>query len=176
MSEASHNARLKHLQATLRARFPAAFPEDPRALRPLKIGIRDDLLAALGGEADERILHRLLDRHTRRIAYLRALTHTPHRIDLKDQPVDEHCRTLAAQKLEAIEVRRLARETPQTTPPAEPPSKASAPAPSSADFKAPAPSSRPARKTLRLSDRPERRSGAHFVPVRIKKRKRHSGP
>jgi ProP effector len=167
MPEASHKARLKHLQATLRARFPAAFPENPRALRPLKIGIRDDLLTALGGEADERILHRLLDQHTRRIAYLRALTRAPHRIDLKGQPVqpvDEHSRTLAAQKLEAIEVRRLARETPQTAPPAEPPSKA------------PAPSSRPARKTLRLSDRPGRRNGAHSVPVRIKKRKRHSGP
>jgi hypothetical protein len=99
MTEVSHTARMKRLEATLRARFPAAFPQEPGLLCPLKIGIREDLLAALTGETDHRLLPPLLAKHTGRIAYLRALVRASHRIDLKGQPVqpvDEHSRALSA--------------------------------------------------------------------------------
>jgi hypothetical protein len=45
---------INRLLACLQERFPAAFPADPRACRPLNVGIREDLITALAGEFPQR--------------------------------------------------------------------------------------------------------------------------
>ena len=175
MPELSNIARLNHLQATLRARFPVVFPEDPRALRPLKIGIHEELLAALGEEAEARILQRLLARHTNRTAYLYALRYASHRIDLRGRPVQrigKRHRAQAAQKLEAIRARWQARAAANaTSPPTEASPNTPAPPPP-ADSQTPPESPRLARETLRLPKHARGRASAPPGAVRTQRRQR----
>lgn len=105
-------AQVKQVHALLMERFPAAFPRDYDAIRPLKVGIDQDLMARLGTAVDPQLLRRALANHTERAGYLLAVLHGPGvRVDLDGNPagaVDEPARAAAAQRLAVIQERQQA--------------------------------------------------------------------
>ena len=109
----SHDKRLaKALHATLQEQFPAAFPRDYDAIRPLKVNIHQDILARLGAAVDPMILRRVLANHTERAGYLLALCYGPGiRVDLEGNPagtVDAQAKAMAAQQLATLQQRQQA--------------------------------------------------------------------
>lgn len=105
------------LLATLTEKFPAAFPADPRAIRPLKIGIHQDLKAALP-EVDLKALRQAMSYHTRRLAYLRAVERGGERIDLNGNPVEP---VTPEQQVHATEKLKEAKAYLQAKQAAQPP-------------------------------------------------------
>lgn len=108
------------LLAILTAHFPAAFPPEPKAIRPLKVGIHQDIQAALP-EVDPKALRQALARHTRRLAYLRAVERGGERIDLDGtsvEPVTPEQQAHAAEKLKEAKAHLKAKQAAQT--PVEP--------------------------------------------------------
>lgn len=105
------------LLATLTEKFPAAFPADPKAIRPLKIGIHQDLKAALP-EVDRKALRQAMSYHTRRLAYLRAVERGGERIDLNGNPVEP---VTPGQQVHATEKLKEAKAHLQTKQAAQPP-------------------------------------------------------
>lgn len=102
---------VKQSLLTLCERFPQAFFTDPEAIRPLKIGIDQDLRSALP-EMDSRLLRHALAHYTRRPAYLKALAQGLARVDLAGLPVaavtDEqraHARTQRKAQIERIKAK-----------------------------------------------------------------------
>jgi ProP effector len=75
------------LIASLSEHFPKAFPADPRAIRPLKIGIDIDIRKACP-ELNEKLLRQVLGGHTQRYSYLKALARGGERIDMQGNPVE----------------------------------------------------------------------------------------
>jgi ProP effector len=67
--------------AMLMRRYPKAFPLRESEIRPLKVGIRDDIIAA-NGDIDPRAVGMALRFHTSRLVYLFAVTPEAPRIDL----------------------------------------------------------------------------------------------
>jgi sRNA-binding protein len=105
-------ACVRQIHALLMERFPVAFPRNYDAIRPLKVGIEQDLTACLGNAVDPRLLRRALANHTERAGYLLAVLHGPGvRVDLDGNPagvVDEPARAAAAQQLAVIQERQQA--------------------------------------------------------------------
>lgn len=105
----------------LTEKYPAVFPRDPKAVKPLKIGIHQDLLAALP-EVSQGALRKALAHHTRRLAYLRALIRGGDRVDLQGQPVEPvtpEQQAVAAEKLKEAQAHLQAKKAAQV--PAESP-------------------------------------------------------
>lgn len=73
--------------ADLARAFPAVFGTDP--VKPLKIDITDDIVAALGPAVPVAAVRRCLRIHTRRPDYLKALVAGGHRYDLAGSPCGE---------------------------------------------------------------------------------------
>ena len=73
------------LIVTLTERFPKAFPAHPQAIRPLKIGIDQDIRQACP-EIDVK-LRQVLGGHTHRYSYLKTLARGGQRINLDGNPV-----------------------------------------------------------------------------------------
>ena len=95
-------------------RFPAAFPKDYDAIRPLKIGIGADLFLRLGGTVDKKLLNCVVANQTCRDGYLLAVLHGDVRIDLNGNPagtISEEAKAKAAQHLAASVQRQQARAT-----------------------------------------------------------------
>jgi sRNA-binding protein len=57
--------------------------------RPLKVGIHEDIVAALGDAIEPRELKAALAYYTRNVAYLRHMLHGAWRIDLAGNPAGE---------------------------------------------------------------------------------------
>jgi ProP effector len=72
--------------ALLAARFPACFALDHRRRRPLKIGIYEELRAALGDDIDQPALRTALRHYTAAPGYLRSLTEGAARLGLDGAP------------------------------------------------------------------------------------------
>lgn len=108
----------------LAEKYPAAFPRDPRAVKPLKVGIHQDLRAALP-EVSHGVLRKALSHHSRRLAYLRALIRGGDRVDLQGQPVEPvtpEQQALAAEKLKEAQAHLQAKKAapaPAESPKAE---------------------------------------------------------
>src|SRR3954447_18720439 len=85
----------------LQQRWPAAFPETPRQVRPLIAGLTPLIAAAL--DWSRPYTRAVLRTWKLRPAYCRAVLEYPVRFDLDgdptDQPVDEGARTLAKTRL-----------------------------------------------------------------------------
>jgi ProP effector len=92
--------------AEIAARFPTAFAE-PR--RPLKVGIREDIIAA---GFEPRVASRFLYRWTHKPRYLRNLIVGAERIDLNGEPagiVAEDEATFARERVELLAAEKLAK-------------------------------------------------------------------
>jgi ProP effector len=118
-TRAAHAATL----ALLADRFPHVFAVDPKLRKPLKIGIADDLAAALDGVVARRQLAFALAGYCNSVAYLKNCTVGAERVDLAGNAVGtvtaaqaEH----ALAKLAAKTEKEAATATPQP-PPAEAP-------------------------------------------------------
>jgi sRNA-binding protein len=99
------SSKTQRLLILLQERFPAAFPADHKYIRPLRIGIDQDLKATLGDEVDAKSISRVIGHHTHRLSYLRALSRGGQRIDLHGNAVEEvthKARQLAIEKLKAM--------------------------------------------------------------------------
>jgi ProP effector len=70
----------------LAERFPACFARYEARRKPLKVGIKADILAALGGAITERELSIALRIYTSNEVYRRRLVEGAARIDLKGEP------------------------------------------------------------------------------------------
>jgi sRNA-binding protein len=105
-------ADVQQLHALLMERFPAAFPQDYNAIRPLKIGIAQDLLTRLGATVDRKLLNCAVANQTSRDGYQLVLLHGDVRIDLNGNPagtISEDARARARQRLTASVQRQQAR-------------------------------------------------------------------
>ena len=97
--------KIRQLLAVLQARFPAAFPADTCAIRPLKIGIYEDLRAEFAGEYEPKLIGRVLAHHTRCFRYLRALSAGGLRVDLEGRPAGEVSLDQASHAAERLKMR-----------------------------------------------------------------------
>ena len=77
----TRRARVDAVLAELRERFPAAFPTDPAAVRPLALRVRERI-EATGTVPSRTTLHRVLWRWTRTPAYLAAIAEGRPRVNL----------------------------------------------------------------------------------------------
>ena len=116
------------LIVTLTERFPKAFPADHQAIRPLKIGIDQDIRTACP-DLDEKVLRHVLGSHTRRLSYLKALARGGERIDLDGNPVEAITAEACAQAKERLNTR--------SNPPSQGESKGTAPKAQERPVKAP---------------------------------------
>jgi ProP effector len=90
MSQRHRNEQYAEIAAAialLAEAFPKAFSIFEQRRRPLKIGIRGDLLARLGGTLTEIELRQVLRAYTANGAYRRRLLAGAPRIDLDGNPV-----------------------------------------------------------------------------------------
>jgi ProP effector len=151
------------LWVMLTARFPQAFPLDACLIRPLKIGIHLDILAAIP-EADPLLLRRVLSRWCNRPVYLWTLAHGGARVDLHGQPAGEVTKEQQAHARERLKAIAEKRRQEAATKPVET-SKAAIPAP--APEPDPPPVQAPIRPILKLRKAPgeddqcEREGGDH---------------
>ena len=88
-------AKARAIIERLAETWPAAFSVFQERRRPLRIGIREDILAVL--EIDPRELGLALGIYCRNQAYLRAIARRHDRVDLAGQVVD----TVTAEQAEA---------------------------------------------------------------------------
>ena len=109
----TRRARVDAVLAELRERFPAAFPTDPAAVRPLALRVRERI-EATGTVPSRTTLHRALWLWTRQSAYLAAIAEGRPRINLDGSDAGavtpEHQAAAAAwlEKLRAKGERRAA--------------------------------------------------------------------
>lgn len=108
----SKRAVARQLRALLIQLFPAAFPAEDAAIKPLPIGIHQTLherLTQLGYTVDPDIIQQVLAGQTGRVEYLEALVRGDSRIDLDGNPagpVDNLAKVSAARKLAAMHQRQ----------------------------------------------------------------------
>lgn len=81
MTRQEKRSTIRGLIAQFQEQFPAAFPANPRAIRPLKIGIAHQLAERLP-ETDPKLVSLTLLVWTRRTFYLKALLTASMRVDL----------------------------------------------------------------------------------------------
>jgi ProP effector len=84
------------------AQFPKAFTLDPAGVRPLKLGIRDDLYA-LSAISHRRIIA-ALTRYCKSATYLKATTEGAVRINLAGEPAGNVSATEAQHAMERLAV------------------------------------------------------------------------
>jgi len=108
-------------------RFPKTFFLFERRRRPLKLGIRDDIIAALGDAIEPKLLGAALRRYTTNLFYLRAQQQGASRIDLTGNVAgevsEEEAKQAIARKAYGRPVRKAAAvkpTVPETPPPPEP--------------------------------------------------------
>ena len=109
-------ADIQRLHAFLMERFPAAFSKNYKAIRPLKLGIAQDLFTRLGATVDKKLLNCVLANQTSRDGYRLALLHGDVRIDLNGNPagtISADARAWARQHLAAAVQRQPARAARQ---------------------------------------------------------------
>ena len=126
------------LWASLTAQYPQAFPLDASLIRPLKIGIHLDILAAVP-EADPLLLRRGLSHWCSRPVYQWTLAHGGARVDLQGQPAGEVTKeqqVYARERLKAIAEKRKQQRQAAATKPVEA-SKAATPEPDPPPVQAP---------------------------------------
>ena len=122
----------------LQAAFPAAFPTDPAAVRPLALRVRERI-EATGTVPSRTTLHRVLWRWTRTPAYLTALAEGRPRVNLDGSDAGAVAPEHQAQAAERLEKLRAKAERKAAA--------AAVPVPESA---APIPEPAPARPVLSL--------------------------
>ncbi|WP_172452634.1 ProQ/FinO family protein [Chromatium okenii] len=113
-------ARQRKATEALQAAFPLAFPVDEADIRPLAIGIRDDLIAWYATQKLNITLNYIigaLRHHCWRTAYRQKLIAGAMRINLKGEPVSpvtEEAAALAVEQIKEAETARLNRPDEQT--------------------------------------------------------------
>jgi sRNA-binding protein len=93
------------LMAEWRKLYPAAFPADPKRIRPLAVGVHQTLIDAGYNPLLVRVA---LGGYMKRPAYLLALTRSQRRIDLNGneaEEITEEQRKAAAARLRAVRQR-----------------------------------------------------------------------
>ena len=121
----TRHAHVAAALASLQAAFPAAFPTDPAAVRPLALGVREGIEAS-GTVPSRTTLHRALWRWCRQPEYLAAIAEGRPRINLDGTdagPVAPEHQAQAAErlaKLAAKAERRTAASVPAPVPEPEP--------------------------------------------------------
>ena len=106
--------------ALLAETWPACFCVYERRRRPLQLGIRQDVLAGLGGAMTEQELRRALRYYTGNAWYLRASIAGTMRVDLNGSPacaVSAEEAAVAVGRLAARQRRRQAPPAPTPAPP-----------------------------------------------------------
>jgi sRNA-binding protein len=113
-------ARQRKATEALQTAFPLAFPVDEADIRPLAIGIRDDLIAWYATQKLNVTLNYIigaLRHHCWRTAYRQKLIAGAMRINLKGEPVSpvtEEAAALAVEQIKEAEIARLNRPDEQT--------------------------------------------------------------
>ena len=115
----------------LQAAFPAAFPTDPAAVRPLALRVRERI-EATGTVPSRTTLHRVLWRWTRTPAYLTALAEGRPRVNLDGSDAaavaPEH-QAQAAERLEKLRAKAERKAAAAAVPVPEPAAPMPEPAP-----------------------------------------------
>ena len=115
----------------LQAAFPAAFPTDPAAVRPLALRVREAIEAS-GTVPSRTTLHRVLWRWTRTPAYLTALAEGRPRVNLDGSDAGavapEH-QAQAAERLEKLRAKAERKAAAAAVPVPEPAAPMPEPAP-----------------------------------------------
>ena len=104
----SHNAILAVI-SLLAEKWPCCFSIIESGRRPLKLGIRDDVLAALGGAISAGKVSAALRSYVSSPEYQRRLVHGAWRVDLNGRPagtVSQEDEAHARAQLAAIEAKR----------------------------------------------------------------------
>lgn len=113
--------------ARLIAAWPQAFFSEPRAVKPLTIGVLQQILANRPAEFEGLNSHTIrtgIKFYTSRLSYHYGIVHNTHRITLAGEPaeeVDDKAREYAKAQIVAIKQQRAARQAAQnpTDTPAE---------------------------------------------------------
>lgn len=101
------------------AAWPEAFSSDPRQVKPLAIGILQQILADRPAELDglnSRAIRAAMKFYTSRLSYHIAMKNAEHRVDLKGEPaepVDDKARAHAEEQIKAIHAARDAKRAEQ---------------------------------------------------------------
>ncbi|MGM0516896.1 MAG: ProQ/FINO family protein [Pseudomonadota bacterium] len=101
------------------AAWPEAFSEDPKQVKPLAIGILQQILAERPAELDglnSREIRTGMKFYTSRLSYHYAMKNAEHRVDLKGEPaeaVDDKARAHADEQIKAIHEARDAKRAEQ---------------------------------------------------------------
>ena len=101
------------------AAWPEAFSEDPKQVKPLAIGILQQILADRPAELDglnSREIRTGMKFYTSRLSYHFAMKNAEHRVDLKGEaaePVDDKARAHADEQIKAIHEARDAKRAEQ---------------------------------------------------------------
>ncbi|MBD3817013.1 MAG: ProQ/FinO family protein, partial [Halothiobacillus sp.] len=102
--------------ARLVAAWPSAFFAEPRAVKPLTIGVLQQILANRPAELDGLNSHAIrtgIKFYTSRLSYHYGMVHNTHRITLAGEPaeeVDDKAREFAKAQIVAIKQQREARQ------------------------------------------------------------------
>ncbi|WP_322521262.1 ProQ/FINO family protein [Guyparkeria halophila] len=101
------------------AAWPEAFSNDPKAVKPLAIGILQQILADRPAELDglnSKAIRAAMKFYTSRLSYHIAMKNAEHRVDLKGEPaesVDDKARSHAEEQIKAIHAQRDAKRAEQ---------------------------------------------------------------
>jgi sRNA-binding protein len=115
--------------AVLREKWPLAFPVKPHDVRPLAVGVTNEIAATMGWSLP--YARGVLVRWKMAATYCRAVLWCDHRIALDGtpaEPVDAEAKDLAAKQLAKLTARKAtkkaaeaAKSAPPPPPPPEPP-------------------------------------------------------
>ncbi|WP_158611855.1 ProQ/FINO family protein [Guyparkeria sp. SCN-R1] len=101
------------------AAWPEAFSSDPKQVKPLAIGILQQILADRPTELDglnSKAIRAAMKFYTSRLSYHIAMKNAEHRVDLKGEPaepVDDKARSHAEEQIKAIHAARDAKRAEQ---------------------------------------------------------------
>ncbi|MCL7744750.1 ProQ/FinO family protein [Guyparkeria hydrothermalis] len=101
------------------AAWPEAFSTDPKAVKPLAIGILQQILAERPAELDglnSKAIRAAMKFYTSRLSYHFAMKDAEHRVDLKGEPaepIDDKARSHAEEQIKAIHAARDAKRAEQ---------------------------------------------------------------
>jgi sRNA-binding protein len=142
--------------AELVAAFPAAFTLDPTLVRPVKLGIKDDIYAQ--SAISRRRIKAALRSYCNSVHYLRASTEGAMRIDLIGEPAGTVTATevakVVAKRADKVASASRGAQTPRGAGPGKP-SRAATAAPKASDISKrtlPAEPATPGQKRLSLGD------------------------
>ena len=101
------------------AAWPEAFSTDPKQVKPLAIGILQQILADRPAELDglnSKAIRAAMKFYTSRLSYHIAMKNAEHRVDLKGEPaepIDDKARSHAEEQIKAIHAQRDAKRAEQ---------------------------------------------------------------